>query len=275
MAAPMVIEARLNEYARRDANPNVPFSEAEIVADALACAAAGAASVHFHARDALTGAPLHEPDAYARIIRAIRARSDMLIHPTLGYAAHGGDAAARFAVIEHLCRDPATRPDFMPLDMGSANVDPWDAAQGDYESRGAIYANPTPDLEHFARRGAALGVAPYLVSWNAGFSRQIGQFMQLGLVREPACVCLAMTEGRIVAAHPGTPRGLLAHLDLLPPGRRIEWTACVVGGNVLPIAAMAAAMGGHVAAGLGDHPYLELGAAPSNADVVRRLAALA
>ena len=42
-----------------------------------------------------------------------------------------------------------------------------------------------------------------------------------------------------------------------------------------PIASIAIAEGGHLSFGLGDHPYLELGGEPRNADIVRHIAALA
>ena len=53
----LIIEVRMNETARKQANPNVPYTPDEIVADALACAEAGAAIVHFHGRDAMAARP--------------------------------------------------------------------------------------------------------------------------------------------------------------------------------------------------------------------------
>jgi uncharacterized protein (DUF849 family) len=40
------------------------------------------------------------------------------------------------------------------------------------------------------------------------------------------------------------------------------------GSNALSLLGFAVEAGGHVALGLGDHPYPELGPAPTNADVV-------
>ncbi len=46
----MILEARINEYAMRDQNPNVPWTADEIAESAARCRAEGAAIVHFHAR---------------------------------------------------------------------------------------------------------------------------------------------------------------------------------------------------------------------------------
>ena len=61
----LIIEVRMNEGARKDANPHVPYTPGEIVADALACAEAGAAIVHFHARRA-DGSELNASRTIAR-----------------------------------------------------------------------------------------------------------------------------------------------------------------------------------------------------------------
>src|SRR3989442_13007689 len=50
-----IIEVSLNEAAMRVQNPHVPYSPNECADDALRCADAGAAVVHWHARDPVTG----------------------------------------------------------------------------------------------------------------------------------------------------------------------------------------------------------------------------
>ncbi len=46
----LIIEVGLNEFTSKDQNPHVPYGPDEVADDAVACAAAGAAVVHFHAR---------------------------------------------------------------------------------------------------------------------------------------------------------------------------------------------------------------------------------
>src|SRR5215813_5741981 len=128
-ARKVIVEARLNEYALRERNPQVPWTPAEIAADAALCREAGAALVHFHARDAQSGAPAHETAVYADSIRRIRAACDVLVVPTLG-ASTIRDPLERCAHIPQLARDPATRPDLAPLDLASINVDAYASGRG-------------------------------------------------------------------------------------------------------------------------------------------------
>ena len=266
----LVIEARVNEYAGRDANPNVPWLPGEIARDAAACRDAGAAILHFHGRTA-DGAPDHGFEVYRDTILQTRAACDLLIHPTLGYVTLDATAEQRIANMVRLAEDPATRPEFAPMDMGSTNVDWYDPEARRYTTKGLIYRNGTDTLEHFADVIRAHRMAPYLVAWNVGFSRQIGAFLDAGLLPEPAYVCFCLTDGVMLAGHPGTADGLDAHTKFLPAGRRIEWTACNFNGDLLALTGKIIAEGGHVSIGLGDYPYTALGR-PTNADLVHRVA---
>ena len=94
----------------------------------------------------------------------------------------------------------------------------------------------------------------------------------MGLIDEPAYFLLNMTDGPYITGHPGTPAGLEAHLRFLPKNRRLEWASNVVGGDLLKLTAMSAERGGHIAPGIGDYAYRELGY-PTNEQVVSMAAA--
>jgi 3-keto-5-aminohexanoate cleavage enzyme len=264
---PFIVEVRANEYTMRGGNVNVPWTVDEIVADALACAEAGAAIYHFHARLA-DGSPDHRLETYREIVRRIKAQSDILVHPTLGAIAVAGTAQERLANVEALCADAATKPHFAPMDMGSTNADILDPLTGHFGTDELVYANTTRTLTHFSKRIPELGLKPYVMSWSVIYTRQIEVFLQMGLIQEPVYLAFNLAEGHSVAGHPGTVRGLTAHLDFLPAGRRIEWTTCVHGGPLIPLLGTICEHGGHASIGLGDYPYRELGT-PGNADIVR------
>lgn len=266
----LVIEARVNEYAGRAGNSHVPWLPGEIARDAVECRDAGAAILHFHGRDA-GGAPDHRFEAYQDTILATRAACDLLIHPTLGYVTLDATAEQRIANILRLAADPATKPEFAPMDMGSTNVDWYDPDARVYTTKGLIYRNGTDTLEHFAHAIRTHAMAPYLVAWNIGFTRQIGAFLDMGLLPAPAYVCFCLTDGVMLAGHPGTADGLDAHTRFLPLNHAIEWTACNFNGDLLRLTEKIIAEGGHVSIGLGDYPYAEYGR-PTNAELVRRVA---
>ncbi len=271
----LIIEARINEYMLREqGNPNVPYTPQEIAGDAAACREAGAAIVHFHARMA-DGAPEHNWEVYADTIRRIRTGSDILVHPTLGYNTvddHSGPA--RLRNILELARDKAVSPHFVPLDMGSLNVDRYNPRDKCFETTTQIYTNPTGDLMYFAREVRAAGLKPYLTCQNIGFLRYANAFADMGLLNEPLYMCLVMTDNIYLGGHPPTLKGLQAHLDFLPPGKKVEWTGMSYGGNLFGLVAAIVSQGGHISIGLGDHPYAEWGS-PTNADLIRRVVAIA
>lgn len=272
MGKKVIIEVRINEYAMRASNPNVPWTPEEIGADAAACRAAGASIVHFHARG-MDGAASHEVATYAGTIRAIRSRCDLLVHPTLGQITVAGDQA-RIGPVEAMARDPATRPDFAPIDMGSTNIDPYDPAQKRFVSENKVYVNSVGTLSFLARRMRAAGVKPYLCAWTVPFVRAIEAFLDAGILEEPAMAGFVLTEGGLYGGHPGTVRGLETLLEFLPTHRRIEWSVMCKHGNLLPAAMAALERGGHVSIGLGDYPYNELGM-PTNAELVSEIVRMA
>lgn len=269
----MILEARINEYAMRDDNPHVPWTADEIAETAARCREEGASIVHFHARNP-DGSPLHGVAAYAEIIRKIRSRSDILVHPTLGWFANDGDPAGRIECVTTLACDPATRPDFAPIDTGSLNLEAYDAGTRSFRHPERVYVNRTSTLQLYAREFRRCGIKPQLVTWSIGFTRRAAALMEMGLLDEPAWFLVNMTDGDCITGHPGTPEGLKAHLDFLPARARVEWAANVVGGNLLALAEMTARLGGHLAPGIGDHAYRELGC-PRNEEIIRMAARVA
>jgi uncharacterized protein (DUF849 family) len=270
----LIVEARVNEYMMREqGNPHVPYTPVEIARDAEACREAGAAVLHFHARET-DGRPDHGADSYAETVRLIRERSDILVHPTLGYVTLDSSPEARLGHILEMAKNPSRAPHFAPMDMGSVNVDRYQAKQRTFETTDLIYKNSTGTLAYFAEHIRSAGLKPYLVSWNIGFTRYVGAFMDMGLIEEPGYLCFCLTDNTYLGGHPGTLKGLQAHLDFLPPGRRIEWTVCNFGGNLFALAAAIIAMGGHISIGLGDYTYNEIGT-PTNAELIRRIVDIA
>ena len=267
----MILEARINEYAMRDENPNVPWTPDEIAESAARCREAGASIVHFHARKP-DGSPEHSVEVYADIIRKIRAKSDILIHPTLGWFANDEDPAGRTKCVTTLAKDPATKPDFAPIDTGTINLDQYDPSTKTFSHTERVYKNRTDTLELYAREFRLAGIKPVLVCWSVGFVRRAAALIEMGLIDEPAYFLLNMTDGPYITGHPGTPAGLEAHLRFLPKNRRLEWASNVVGGDLLKLTAMSAERGGHIAPGIGDYAYRELGC-PTNEQVVSMAAA--
>lgn len=271
----LIIEARVNEYMmRNEGNTNIPYTPEELARESVACREAGAAIFHFHARKS-DGTPEHGTAIYSDAVRRIRTASDILVHPTLGYnVADDYTAEGRLKHILAMAKDKAISPHFVPLDMGSVNVDRYNPQAKRFETTNQVYANQTGDLMYFAKEVRAAGLKPYLTCQNIGFLRYVNAFHDMGLLDEPLYMCLVMTDNVYLGGHPGTLKGLQAHLDFLPPGKQVEWTAMSYGGNLFGLAETIISRGGHISIGLGDYHYKEMGE-PTNADVIRRIVGIA
>jgi uncharacterized protein (DUF849 family) len=116
-------------------------------------------------------------------------------------------------------------------------------------------------------------VKPSVGIWTVAFMRMTGLFLDLGLLESPALAIIPLCGGGRLAGHDATPAGLEAFFHALPSGDRLQWCVCAKHANIFPVAATAIAFGGHVAPGLGDYQYPELGC-PTNADVVHRIASM-
>lgn len=262
----VVIELRCNEYAMRETNPNVPWSPAEIAEDAAQAREAGASILHYHAREPETGAASSSVALYAETIERTRAACDVLINPTLG-ASTIDDPAERVAHIPQLGQRPATTPDMAPVDLASTNIDPYVPGKG-FVVEDLVYRNPVSGIRHEIEAIHGAGAHVDAVLWNVGSARLLGALLDEGVLPEPCFTEIALSS-QLLATHPPTEAGLRALLEFLPAGRRTPWAYVTVGCSALDLLDTALDLGGHVALGLGDHAYRELGdAPPTNAEIV-------
>lgn len=268
----LIIEVRVNEYAMRDGNRHVPWTAEELGRDAAAIREAGAAVIHFHARQA-DGAPDYEPQAYIAAAREIRNATDLILSPTLGQINVGGQLE-RIKHIVEMARHDGLKPELAAIDTGSANIDRFDAVAKQFVTSGKVYENSHDTLMLFCREFAKLGVRPVISAWNGPFLRSGAALMEIGLIPEPAYALLVHCEGGLLGGHPATTAGLAAFRSHLPSDKRIEWTVCCKHGNLFAIAMQAIAEGGHVSIGIGDYDYPELGQ-PTNAELVAEITRMA
>lgn len=238
----------------RQQNPNVPYSPAEIAAEALRCWRAGASVVHVHTRDPETGAPHFKREYFAEVVQRVRAESDMLINlTTSGFDIKAEDVGeARLVPVE-------LGPDLCSLDVGSLNF------------RGRVFVNPPDWVEKAAARMLENGVKPEMEVFDLGHARQASDMVARGLLADPPYfqVCLGVPWGA-----PAELETLVAMQRALPDG--CVWSVLGVGARQLPITTHAMLMGGHVRVGFEDNLYLSRGVlAQSNAQFVERVVEIA
>ena len=116
----LIIEAAINEAASKDTNLTVPYGPEEIAAEAIACAEAGAAIVHFHARDPVSGDQAWlGTELYADAMRRIERECDAILYPT--YSARF-PIEERFSHLEGLAAERELRFEMGTIDLGAVNM---------------------------------------------------------------------------------------------------------------------------------------------------------
>ena len=270
---PLIIEVRCNEAAERGDNPALPYGPREVVEELLAAYEAGASVLHWHARDVDGVERADDVALHREVIEGVRGHTaEAILHPTLGFLSTQGDAQGRMRHILELSKDPATRPDVVPVDFGAYGADLWDVRDRRFVTDDRFVVNPTAYLQELLGVIEDNGLHVYPVVWSAGGVRTARRLQETGLLSRPTLWCLGFTGEEVPGGPPATPANLRTFLDELPAGA--PWTVHCRNGDVLPLAAWAITQGGHVSIGLGDHPYSRFGT-PRNSDLVARVADMA
>jgi len=269
------LEAALNGPWGRATQPGIPITVDEIVADALACADAGAAIIHIHAYDVETGRQKDDWQIYARIIERVRARRDVIIYPTLPLAG-SPDAArplspqARFAAVEALAERGLL--EWSVVDPGSAGFARLDQLEGGTRE-GFLYENPESHVRHGLALCARYGIHPGYAIYEPGFLRT-GAALARNL-KAPRPVHRFMFSDGFGFGFPPRPYGLAAYLALLDecdPGA--PWMVAGLDVDVTGLIPMLAYLGGHLRCGLEDARFGEGRSNPALvADAVKALRA--
>jgi uncharacterized protein (DUF849 family) len=267
---PLIIEARVNELAVKEESSHVPYTVRELITEAGAVQRAGATVFHWHARDS-TGRPRNDVASYLKVGRAIRATTDLVIHPTLGFTAQASNRR-RLRHVIRMAQDPEPCVDMAGVDTGSIVTDEWDVDRRVFLTDERVYRNPTAQLIDQLKVASEYPIPVNPACWNAGHVRTAVALQQLGLFRARAMWYLVFSGDRLPHGAVPTIKGLRAMLEFVPHGQ--PWIVMCYRGDVFPLASWAIALGGHVAVGLGDFPYAPA-RSTTNADLVERVAVVA
>lgn len=255
---PLIIEVAINELASKNDNPNVPYSVDDVVTDAIACARAGAAIVHFHARDAISGEQRwFDTQFYRDAFARIGAESDALLYPT-----QPGSGMDRCPHVIELADEG--------LELATVDVFSHHSTAFDGE-------NPDPNLAVMAALRAR-GVVFSMGVREVGHVRKLRRYQERGLLGDDLHLKIFLDE-EVVGPVPNA-RGLLMFLDHLAPGQRCHWFITLYRGHpdgqcFRALSMLAAAMGGHIRTGLGDMPILDGTATYTNVAMVEMAVELA
>jgi uncharacterized protein (DUF849 family) len=255
-------------------SPHLPVTPDEIIDAAVGAAEAGAALVHVHARNPVTGQPDQSPEAFEPFLKVIKQRSDCVINITTG-------GAPTMGVEERLGPCAHFKPEVASLNMGSMNFGlyPMLARFKDFKhdwerpylegSKDRIFKNTFQDIENILTTCAENNTRFEIECYDIGHLYTLAHFVDRGLVKPPFFVQSVFGILGGIGPHPEDVVHMKRTADRLF-GDQYHWSVLGAGRHQLPIAAMSVAMGANLRVGLEDSLWLGPGQlAKSNADQVK------
>ncbi|MGA1766159.1 MAG: 3-keto-5-aminohexanoate cleavage protein, partial [Ilumatobacteraceae bacterium] len=251
-----------------DKSDKVPVTPEQIAAECISAAKAGAAVVHIHVRDPITGMGSRDLALYTEVVERVRdADVDVVLNLTTGMggdltlgsaerplplAEVGTDMAGATERLEHIA---ALRPEICTLDCGTMNF-----GEGDY-----IMTNSTAMLREMARQITGLGVRAEIEVFDTGHLWQAKSLVDEGLIATPVMVQLCMG---VPWGAPPDVNTFMAMVNNVPDDW--TWSAFSLGRRQMEYVALAAIAGGNIRVGLEDNLYLGRGQLATNGDLVTR-----
>jgi uncharacterized protein (DUF849 family) len=257
-------------------SPHLPVTAAEIADAAVAAAEAGAAIVHLHARNPQDGRPDQTPGAFIPFLREIRRRSDVVINLTTG-------GSPFMSVAERVAPAATWKPEVASLNMGSMNFGlfpmlrrfktfrfAWEPEMLE-NSRDLVFRNSFKDIDYVLRTLNETGARYEFECYDTSHLYNLHHFYQEGLVKPPLFIQTVFGLLGGIGPHPDDVMHMKRTADRLF-GAHFLWSVLGAGRAQMPVASMAAAMGGNVRVGLEDSLWIGSGKlADSNAQQVRQV----
>jgi uncharacterized protein (DUF849 family) len=255
-------------------SPYLPVTPEEIADAAIGAAEAGAAIVHLHARNPVTGEPDQTPEAFAKFLSVIKQRSNCVVNITTG--------GAPTMTIEERVRPAATfKPEVASLNLGSMNfglfgmLDRFKDLKHDWErtylaNKDIIFRNTFGQIEYILSTCAGNGTRFEFECYDTAHLYNLKYFLDRGLVKAPLFIQTVFGLQGGIGNHPEDVLHMKRTADRLF-GDQYRWSVLGAGRNQFNIAAIAAAMGGNIRVGLEDSLWNGPGKlAQSNAEQVTR-----
>ena len=254
----------------------LPYTPADIAAQAIEAACAGAAILHLHARDPETGSPTGDPAVYRQFLPVIKQGTDAVINLTTGGSPH-------MSPEDRLAAALAFSPEMCSLNMGSMNfsfhdmgrrVEKWKfdwEEQYIADSESFIFRNTFADIRRNYEILADHGTRFEHECYDIGHLYNLAYLADKGIARPPFFIQSIF----------GILGGIGGDLDNVIFMRRTAdrlfgddyiWSVLGAGRFQMPVCTLAAQLGGNVRVGLEDSLMIARGKlARSNAEQVAKI----
>lgn len=259
---PVIVTCALTGVlADRRQNPAIPYTPAEIGAEALRAWEEGATAVHIHARND-DGSPTWAPETFAAIREEVEKRCPVVLNFSTGSLDE--DTSLQERTIREV------RPHVAALNMGSMNYAKYSPRRKDFVFD-LIFPNPFSKIRRLLEAMNEVGTKPELECFDTGHTASVEPLIDMGLLRPPLEFSFIMG---VLGGLPASVEALQLQAGLVPAGS--SWQVIGIGRDQWRLVAAALVLGGNVRVGMEDNFYLPEGdLARSNGDLVARAVRLA
>jgi uncharacterized protein (DUF849 family) len=258
-------------------SPHLPITPDEIVAASVDAAEAGAAIIHLHARDPLTGKPTPDPRLFMEFLPRIKQQTNAVMNISTG----GGLA---MTLEQRLEAAHAAQPELCSLNMGSMNfglyhiTEKYQTWKHEWEkgylesTRDGIASNTFGQIERIIREvGMRYGTRFEFECYDVSHLYTLAHFLDRKLLTPPLFVQTIFGLLGGIGAEPEDLLHMRRTADRLFGGD-YHWSILAAGRHQMNLCTMGAIMGGNVRVGLEDSLYIGKGAlARSNAEQVAKI----
>ena len=258
-------------------SPHLPCEPDEIAEQAIGAAEAGAAILHLHAREPGTGRPSPLPEHFMAFLPTVKQGCDSVVNITTG-------GNATMTLDERLAAPLAAEPEMCSLNMGTMNFALYPAMarieryRHDWEepflanSDDLVFKNTPRDIARVLRAmGEERGARFEFECYDVGHLYMLRHFVDRGAVTPPYFIQFVLGILGGIGPDPEN----LTHMTRIADklfGADYRFSVLAAGRHQMPMAAQAAAMGGHVRVGLEDSVHISKGRlAASNAEQVAKI----
>jgi uncharacterized protein (DUF849 family) len=257
-------------------SPHLPITPEQIAAEAIAAYEAGAAMIHLHARDPITGRPDQSPELFKQFLPTIKAATDVIVNITTG----GG---LGMTLDQRLAPAKWAKPEIASMNMGSLNFNISAAAakindwKFDWErpylesTKDFILSNTFAQMERGMLELGSQGTRFEFECYDMAHLYNLAHFADRKIVTPPFFVQGVFGILGGIGAEPENLMAMKATADRLF-GRDYLFSALAAGRHQLPMVTLSALLGGSVRVGLEDSLYAGRGRlATSNAEQVAKI----
>jgi len=258
-------------------SPHLPVTADEIATAGVEAAEAGAAILHLHARDPETGRPSADPAHFRAFLPRLKQGCDAVLNLSTG-------GSAVMTLDERLAAPKEAAPEMASLNMGTMNFALYPMAeritdwQHDWEkpflegSDDLVVKNTPRDIARILTElGQERGARFEFECYDLGHLTMLRHFADRGLIEAPFFIQFVFGVLGGMGPDPENLSHMVRIADKLF-GTDYMFSVLAAGRHQMPMAAQAAAMGGHVRVGLEDSLTIARGTlARSNAEQVEKV----